>query len=88
MFQAVLNHGKLNVKRICVVMRARIENGVGAANGIRTGPLTGCGLGDAKLCGERAMADPFLEDLDGALLNSGACVRVLVVSDIPATSTS
>ena len=36
-------------------MRARIKNGVGATHGIRAGPLSSCGLGDAKLCGESAM---------------------------------
>lgn len=50
-------------------MRARIKNGVGATHGIRAGPLSSCGLGDAKLCGESAMTDPLLEDLDGALPN-------------------
>lgn len=52
-------------------MRARIKNGVGATHGIRAGPLSSCGLGDAKLCGESAMTDPLLEDLDGALPNLG-----------------
>lgn len=52
-------------------MRARIKNGVGATHGIRAGPLSSCGLGDAKLCGESAMTDPLLEDLDGALSNLG-----------------
>ena len=66
-FQAILNHGELNVKRICMVMRACIKNGVGTAHGIRASPLTSRGLGNAKLRGESAMADPFLEDLDSAL---------------------
>lgn len=68
------------------MMRTGIENGVGTAHGIRAGPLTSRGLGNAKLRGEGAMTDPLLEDLDGALPNLGACVRVLVASDIPATS--
>ena len=50
-------------------MRARIEYGVGTAHGICAGPLTSRGLGNAKLRGEGAMADPLLEDLDGALPN-------------------
>ena len=52
-------------------MRARVEHGVGTAHGIRTGPLPSRGLGNAKLRGESAMADPLLEDLDGALPNLG-----------------
>lgn len=67
-------------------MRTGVENGVGTAHGIRAGPLTSRGLGNAKLRSEGAMTDPLLEDLDGARLTSGACVRVLVASDIPATS--
>lgn len=50
---------------------ARVEHGVGAAHGICAGPLTSRGLGNAKLCGEGAVTDPLLEDLDGALPNLG-----------------
>lgn len=57
-FQAILNHGELNLVRIRVMMSARVEHGIGAAHGIRTGPLTSRGLGNAKLRGEGAMADP------------------------------
>ena len=52
-------------------MRTGVENGVGTAYGIRAGPLTSRGLGNAKLRGEGAMTDPLLEDLDGALPNLG-----------------
>lgn len=68
------------------MMRTGVENGVGTAHGIRAGPLTSRGLGNAELRGKGAMTDPLLEDLDGALPNLRACVRVLVASDIPATS--
>ena len=70
-FQTVLNHSELYVVRIGVMMRTGIENGVGTAHGIRAGPLTSRGLGNAKLRGEGAMTDPLLEDLDGALPNLG-----------------
>ena len=70
-FQTVLNHSELYVVRIGVMMRTGIENGVGTAHGIRAGPLTSRGLGNAKLRGESAMTDPLLEDLDGALSNLG-----------------
>lgn len=40
------------------MMRTGIENGVGTAHGIRAGPLTSRGLGNAKLRGEGAMTDP------------------------------
>lgn len=68
------------------MMRTGVENGVGTAHSIRAGPLTSRGLGNAKLRGEGAMTNPLLEDLDGALSNLGRSVRVLVASDIPATS--
>lgn len=70
-FQTVLNHGELYVVRISVMTSARVEHGVGAAHGIRAGPLTSRGLGNAKLCGEGAVTDPLLEDLDGVLPNLG-----------------
>lgn len=70
-FQTVLNHSELYVVRIGVMMRTGIENGVGTAHGIRAGPLTSRGLGNAKLRGEGAMTDPLLKDLDGALPNLG-----------------
>ena len=70
-FQAVLNHGKFNLIRICVMASARVEHGVGTAHGIRAGPLTSRGLGNAELRSEGAMTDPLLEDLDGALPNLG-----------------
>ena len=70
-FQAVLNHGELNLVRICVMTSACVEYGLGAAHGICAGPLTSRGLGNAKLRGEGAMANPLLEDLDGALPNLG-----------------
>ena len=82
-FQAVLNHGELNLVRICVMTSACVEYGLGATHGICAGPLTSRGLGNAKLRGEGAMANPLLEDLDGTLPD---LVRVLVASDIPATS--
>ena len=53
------------------MMRTGVENGVGTAHGIRAGPLTSRGLGNAKLRGEGAMTDPLLEGLDGALPNLG-----------------
>mgnify|MGYP004528220365 CR=1 FL=1 len=70
-FQAILYHGELDVVRIRTVMRARVEHGVGAAHGIRAGPLTSRGLGNAELRGEGTMTDPLLEDLDGALPDLG-----------------
>lgn len=50
---------------------ARVEHGIGTAHGIRAGPLTSRGLGNAELRGEGAMTDPLLEDLDGTLPNLG-----------------
>lgn len=85
-FQTVLNHSELYVVRIGVMMRTGIENGVGTAHGIRAGPLTSRGLGNAKLRGESAMTDPSWRISTARCLTSGACVRVLVASDIPATS--
>ena len=70
-FQTVLNHGELYVVRIGVMASARVEHGVGTAHGVCAGPLTSRGLGNAKLCGEGAVTDPLLEDLDGALPNLG-----------------
>ena len=70
-FQTVLNHGELYVVRIGVMASARVEHGIGTAHGICAGPLTSRGLGNAKLCGEGAVTDPLLEDLDGALPNLG-----------------
>ena len=70
-FQAILYHCEPYVLRIGVMASARVEHGVGAAHGICAGPLTSRGLGNAKLCGEGAVTDPLLEDLDGALPNLG-----------------
>lgn len=64
--------GELDVVRIGVMASARIEHGVGTAHGVCAGPLASRGLGNAKLCGEGAVTDPLLEDLDGALPNLGA----------------
>ena len=50
---------------------ARVEHGIGTAHVICAGPLTSRGLGNAKLCGEGAVTNPLLEDLDGALPNLG-----------------
>ena len=61
-FQTVLNHSELYVVRIGVMMRTGVENGVGTAHGIRAGPLTSRGLGNAKLRSEGTMTDPLLED--------------------------
>ena len=47
------------------------EHGIGTAHAICAGPLTSRGLGNAKLCGEGAVTDPLLEDLDGALPDLG-----------------
>ena len=70
-FQAILNHGELDVIRIRAVMRTRVEHGFGTAHGICASPLTSRGLGNAELRGEGTMTDPLLEDLDGALPNLG-----------------
>ena len=85
-FQTVLNHSELYVVRIGVMMRTGIENGVGTAHGIRAGPLTSRGLGNAKLRGDSARPTPSWRISTARCLTSGACVRVLVASDIPTTS--
>lgn len=85
-FQAILNYGELNLVRIRVMVSARVEHGIGTAHGICAGPLTSRCLGNAKLRGEGAMTDPSWRTSTARCLTSGACVRVLVASDIPATS--
>ena len=63
-------------------MRTGVENGVGTAHGIRAGPLTSRGLGNAKLRSEGAMTDPLLEDLAGSHHHTYSYdVKLAVVKD-------